>query len=117
MKRLLILFLAIIGLAIGLASCQKNGSSDLSIVGTWKVVSSTDPVHFPVDNVTWSFGASTMTISFNGMYESRSYKIDGRVLIVIDGNKETYLTIVDLTSSTLVLSVDGATIKFQRELK
>lgn len=117
MKHLLILFLAIIGLAIGLASCQKNGSSDPSIVGTWKAVSSTDLVHFPVDNVTWSFGASTMTISFNGMYESRSYKIDGRVLIVIDGSKETYLTIVDLTSSTLVLSVDGATIKFQRELK
>ena len=117
MNRLLILFLAIVGMAIGLASCQKNGSSDPSIVGTWKVVSSTDPVHYPVDNVTWSFGTSTMTISFNGLYESRSYRIDGRVLIVIDGNKETYLTIVDLTSSTLVLSVDGATIKFQRELK
>lgn len=117
MKHLLILFLAIIGMAIGLASCQKNGSSDPSIVGTWKVVSSTDPVHYPVDNVTWSFGASTMTISFNGLYESRSYRLDGRVLILVDGNKEIYITIVDLTSSTLVLSVDGATIKFQRELK
>lgn len=117
MKHLLILFLAIIGMAIGLASCQKNGSSDSSIVGTWKVVSSTDPVHYPVDNVTWSFGASTMTISFNGLYESRSYRLDGRVLILVDGNKEIYITIVDLTSSTLVLSVDGATIKFQRELK
>lgn len=117
MKQLLILFLAIVGMAIGLASCQKNGSSDPSIVGTWKVVSSTDPVQFPVDNVTWTFGASTMTISFNGLYESRAYRIDGRALVVTNGNESIYMTIVDLTSSTLVLSVDGATIKFQRELK
>lgn len=117
MKRILLLLLFVLTIVILVTSCQKNGSSDSSIVGTWKVVSSTDPVHYPVDNVTWSFGASTMTISFNGMYESRSYRLDGRVLIVVDGNKETYLTIVDLTSSTLVLSVDGANIKFQRELK
>lgn len=117
MKRILLLLLFVLTIVILVTSCQKNGSSDSSIVGTWKVVSSTDPVQFPVDNVTWTFGASTMTISFNGLYESRAYRIDGRALIVVDGNKETYLTIVDLTSSTLVLSVDGATIKFQRELK
>lgn len=114
MKQLLILFLAIVGMAIGLASCQKNGSSDSSIVGTWKVVSSTDPVQFPVDNVTWTFGSNTMTISFNGLYESRAYRIDGRALIVTSGSESIYMTIVDLTSSTLTLSVNGATIKFQK---
>lgn len=117
MKRILLALLLIVSVGILATSCQKNGSSDPSIVGTWKVVSSTDPVQFPVDNVTWTFGSNTMTISFNGLYESRSYRLDGRVLILVDGNKEIYITIVDLTSSTLVLSVDGATIKFQRELK
>lgn len=87
MKRILLLLLFILTIVILVTSCQKNGSSDPSIVGTWKVVSSTDPVQFPVDNVTWTFGASTMTISFNGMYESRSYRLDGRVLTVVDGNK------------------------------
>ena len=117
MKRILLALLLIVSVGILATSCQKNGSSDPSIVGTWKVVSSTDPVHFPVGNVTWTFGSNTMTISFNGLYESCAYRIDGRALVVTNGNESIYMTIVDLTSSTLVLSVDGATIKFQRELK
>lgn len=117
MKRLLILFLAIVGLAIGLISCQKGSSSSPSIIGTWELVLSTDPVHFPAENVTWSFGTSTMTISYNGMYESRSYRMDGSVLIIVDGKNEIYITIVELTSSTLILSVDGSTLRFQKILK
>jgi len=114
MNRVLIVLLFILSVGILATSCQKNGSSDPSIVGTWKVVSSTDPVQFPVDNVTWTFGSNTMTISFNGLYESRAYRIDGRALIVTSGSESIYMTIVELTSSALTLSVNGATIKFKK---
>jgi len=114
MKRGLFVLLLIVSVGILATSCQKNGTSDPSIIGTWKAVSSTDPVQFPVDNVTWTFGVNTMTISFNGLYESRAYRIDGRALVVTNGNENIYMTIVDLTSSTLTLSVNGETIKFQK---
>jgi len=114
MKRILLAILLIVAVGILATSCQKCGTSDSSIVGTWKVVSSTDSVQFPVDNVTWTFGVNTMTISFNGLYESRAYRVDGRALIVTSGSDSIYMTIVDLTPSTLTLSVNGATIKFQK---
>ena len=114
MKRLLILLLAIVGMAIGLASCQKGNPSDARLIGTWKVVSSTDSVHYPVNGVTWTFGANTVTISYDGDYQSGSYRVDGKVLVLSREGRDTYITIVELSSSTLVLSIEGVTVKFQR---
>lgn len=114
MKRFLIILLAIAGLSIVLVSCQKGGSSTSSIIGTWEVVSSTDPVHYPVSNVTWTFGSNTVTISYDGDYESGAYRIDGNVLILSRGGSDTYITIVELSSSSLVLSIEGVTVKFKK---
>lgn len=114
MKKLIFALLVIVSVCSLFASCQKSGSSEPSLVGTWKVVSSTDPVHFPVSNVTWTFGSNTVTISYDGDYESGAYRIDGEVIILSRGGSEIYITIVELSSSSLVLSIEGVSVKFQR---
>lgn len=116
MKRILVALFLILSVGIMVISCQKkeNESSNPSLLGTWKVVSSTDPVHYPATNVTWTFGTNTVTISYDGEYHSNSYIVDGSVLILGNGSETKYITIVNISSSTLVLSVDGATIKFQK---
>ncbi|MBQ9660779.1 MAG: hypothetical protein IJV37_05890 [Bacteroidales bacterium] len=114
MKRLLILLLTIAGMAIGLASCQKGDSSNPSIVGSWKAVSTTDPVHLPATNVTWTFGTNTVSFSLNGEYLSGSYSLDGSILTFSLGGEVILATVVKLSSKTLILSMNGETISFER---